>query len=390
MLKKNKLEILKWILIATFILFLVGNIVLAFNGMVSILFFSVIISFAFLLIELLFMLIAINKKTRINIRILLVSFFAGILLGELVLRKSGKYDSYSEQNGNLFYHTVYGNPPSDKEELLKFFNKKFIDLNPDIDLGYDSNSIEVFKILGIGDSFTEGVGAPNDSTWLKILEANLNKRKNFNQTKIINAGISGNDPFFEYCLFKEKFLAFQPDLLIVSINSSDISETIIRGGMERFNPDYTISYRNGPWYEIIFGMSYLCRLFVFEALNYDWLFLTKEERALEERVAIHKIYLCLLEIGSLAKENKIECLFVFHPLIEEVVSGLNKFDNMIRLLSVKNKLQVLNMLLYYQNGVGMTSENVLDYYWKYDKHHNANGYKEFSNGVEIKIAEILN
>ena len=361
---------------------------LATQGVVSILLLLAIITLVFLITEAVLRIRNCGNKTRNNIRILILSIFTSILAGEVILRISGKYDSYREQKGDFFYNFIYETVRLDNETLFEIFDDNYKATKPH-DTEFERKSNDEFRILGLGDSFTEGVGTSPDSTWLKLLEKKL-REKNANQTiKTFNAGLSGNDPFFEYLLLKEKLLVYKPDLVIVAMNNSDIIETIARGGMERFQPDSTIIFKKGPWFETLFGMSYLCRLFVFEVLQYDWLFLSESERKGEEIEALNKIYACMLKFGILAKAEDLEILLIFHPMIEEVVSGNFLFKKMINKLSNEASLETLDLLDFFQNETIMNKNNASSYYWEIDKHHNSKGYELFAAGVEKKITKMF-
>jgi len=385
---KKILTFSKWCALGLFALFLIGNIVLALRGVVSILLFSVIITLTFLFAETILKITRVNSKTRHTIRILIISIFTGILLGEIMLRVWGKYDSYREQKGDFFYNFIYDKTRLDKNTLFEIFDQRLSMTNPAYNAEFELKSKDEFRILGMGDSFTEGVGASNDSTWLTLLATKLNENTSGKRIRTFNAGVSGNDPFFEYILLKEKLLDYKPDLVLVALNNSDISETIVRGGMERFQPDSTIVFKEGPWFETLFGMSYICRVFVIEVLKYDWLFLTEAERKREETVALDKIHSCILKFGQLAKDKDLEILLIFHPMIEEVVSGNFSFNETMEKLSNEPHLETLDMLDYYQNKGNMNQDNVGDFYWEFDKHHNARGYEVFAKGVERKIMEM--
>ena len=91
------------------------------------------------------------------------------------------------------------------------------------------------RILYIGDSFTQGDGAPADSTYPVFLEPLL--LKDSLNVEVMNAGVCGSDPYFELNLFKYKLAPFNPDVLIFSISRPDFTQDIaVRGGLERFDP----------------------------------------------------------------------------------------------------------------------------------------------------------
>jgi hypothetical protein len=53
-----------------------------------------------------------------------------------------------------------------------------------------------------GDSFTEGVGTSQDSTWPELLENNLRLSTNHN-IEVMNFGSNGSDPIKELYKFKK-------------------------------------------------------------------------------------------------------------------------------------------------------------------------------------------
>lgn len=80
-----------------------------------------------------------------------------------------------------------------------------------------------FRILMLGDSFTEGYGIELDNTFSKLLENKL-KLDNYDDGKkieVINAGITGYSPILEYFYLKKHVLKLQPDLVILNYSMTD-------------------------------------------------------------------------------------------------------------------------------------------------------------------------
>jgi lysophospholipase L1-like esterase len=98
------------------------------------------------------------------------------------------------------------------------------------------NSPDTYKILALGDSFTEGVGAPEDSTWIHILAQKIAESRSKKVT-YLNGGLSGSDPFLSFRIMKEVTKKYKPDLVVLMMNSSDISDYYNVGGKERFDPN---------------------------------------------------------------------------------------------------------------------------------------------------------
>ena len=86
----------------------------------------------------------------------------------------------------------------------------------------------VFRILAVGDSFTYGAGAPFDQTYPYLLESFLNHHYSNNpRVEVIKAGIGGFFPEAERLLVQHYGLAYEPDLLLVSVNAGDVVDSQI-------------------------------------------------------------------------------------------------------------------------------------------------------------------
>jgi lysophospholipase L1-like esterase len=87
-----------------------------------------------------------------------------------------------------------------------------------------------FRIRGLGDSFTYGVGAVFEDTYLVQLERLLNQRPgnhsgNKPKVEIIKAGIPRYFPEPERLFLEHYGLAFEPDLVIVTFVPNDVIDT---------------------------------------------------------------------------------------------------------------------------------------------------------------------
>lgn len=76
---------------------------------------------------------------------------------------------------------------------------------------------DVFRILGIGDSFVYGV-VPYKNNFLTLLEDNLNT---YSPNEVINMGIPGFGMPEYYALFKNEGLPYQPDMLCLFFYSGN-------------------------------------------------------------------------------------------------------------------------------------------------------------------------
>ena len=86
----------------------------------------------------------------------------------------------------------------------------------------------VFRILGLGDSFTYGAGAAFEETYLYRLEAMLDQRTGDHPTvEIIKAGISRFYPESERILFEQYGVHYSPDLVVIGFVPNDVIDACL-------------------------------------------------------------------------------------------------------------------------------------------------------------------
>ena len=150
-------------------------------------------------------------------RIVLFNLFLLVALLEISLRlvpflktssekSEGKYVDYYGASVNSWYHTR----PANTEQIIASKGCYSYSFKTN-SLGFREKEIakekkdSCYRIIVLGDSYAEGVGAHYDSTWPNFLSRLLNEncQKNF---EVINSGVSGSDPYYEYVLLRDKLL----------------------------------------------------------------------------------------------------------------------------------------------------------------------------------------
>lgn len=236
------------------------------------------------------------------------------------------------------------------------------------------------RIIFLGDSFTEGVGTPYDSSYPQLLGNRL-KALYTPRLQIINAGISGSDPFYCYKLFEDKLLQYHPSLVIIAINSDDLNDYIYRGGMERFHADGTVHFRKGPWWEQLYRFSHAMRYYVHTVLQYNAAFIKQHDVQRMYGEAKTAILQCLMDFNKLCRKNGIEFLVVVHPFPNELKSASSALRD-FRLMALKlDSLGVPNADIYVQMKTYLADENPAEYYWQKDTHYNSKGYALFAKAA---------
>ncbi|MFH0732152.1 MAG: SGNH/GDSL hydrolase family protein [Candidatus Omnitrophota bacterium] len=79
----------------------------------------------------------------------------------------------------------------------------------------------VYRVLVLGDSFTEGFGIPQDKRYTHLAEILCNKRDS-RKVEIINAGIRGYNLTQYYLLFQILYGKYNPDLVVIAAVHGDL------------------------------------------------------------------------------------------------------------------------------------------------------------------------
>jgi hypothetical protein len=332
------------------------------------------------------------RRLRKALIIILVTWFCI----ESLLRIFGVHKSYNEKIG--FYYSsgfvedaemnkrhkhLYIHPPyysyHDNRKEFNYEIKCNADGLRDIDHPLAKSKSE-YRIICVGNSFTEGIGAPQDSTWPKLLEDNLNHKSN-RRISVFNAGISGTDPFFEYILLKEKMLVYHPDLVLLGLGSTDLAQYGIRGGFERFTPD-GIRYRKAPKWEKLYAASYIARVLVKEALNLGKNFMTPAEFKADSIKAITETEKCIRKFEILATNEHFNLAYIF---IDE---GPTAYAPLIKKMKQEKETRVIDLSDYSRNVEKIDETKRKAYFWPVDGHCNSRGYAMFARGVEWNLRKM--
>lgn len=112
----------------------------------------------------------------------------------------------------------------------------------------------IFRILMLGDSFTEGWGVAQNKTFSAVLEEKLNTLGK-GRFEVINMGVGSYSPLLEYLQLKNVGLKFQPDLVILNFDYTDFVddgnyETLANYDVNH-NPVSVTGVLRGPYGEFL-------------------------------------------------------------------------------------------------------------------------------------------
>ena len=131
----------------------------------------------------------------------------------------------------------------------------------------------VFRILGLGDSFTLGTGVNFEHTYLFLLEQLLNSRPGVHpKIEIIKMGLGRFFTEPERLTFEHYGVQFQPDLVLVGFLPNDIMDTHL--GFDAIKVDEQGRLRTkeslelGSWASFLFENSHVCRILLSKYISY--------------------------------------------------------------------------------------------------------------------------
>src|SRR6185436_19517966 len=122
------------------------------------------------------------------------------------------------------------------------------------------------RVLALGDSFTYGHGVQDDEAYPAVLEREL--RGSVPGVRVLNAGVPGYSTDQSYTYFLRDGAALAPDLLLVGVHCSDISDNyesslydVTDGRLVRRDPTHTRMYQLGSVVGLIPSVVRQSRLF---------------------------------------------------------------------------------------------------------------------------------
>lgn len=337
-----------------------------------------------------------KKKNNIAKLNWIYSFIFFAFLTEIVLIIFGFNKNYMEVREGYYqspYRQVIGNIYNVRQAKVEIDLKstEFDYKRKTNSLGFSDKEWKIdtqnkkINVFTLGDSFTEGDGAPSDSCYPFLLKkeiANLDSN-----ISVFNAGTGGSDPFFDYMKLKDIVLNYEPNIVLQTISSDDLLYDIpLRGGFERFGDNNNLYRKKGPWWEIIYASSYFYR-FVLGVLGFDMNkpYIGSRKKNIEN---INKIIEDLaLKYDSVATKNNIIVYWIIKPLKHETIQNSHVFNYNIfksKISPLKNS-KIIDLLPLYQDYIKQNNSNAKDYYWKIDGHHNSLGYEMMAKSIAKEI-----
>lgn len=363
----------KILLIISFILSIL-SIFLGYSNivLVSIIYFT----FHFLLLSLL--------KLNTNLKVLSTSILFSLILLEIGLNIFIKQEHFNYFNPlkknnikeviiKLFYDIddIHFHNSTPNTEFKYFSVGEFSYTHFYNSLGFREREIKPvltenkYSILCLGDSFTEGAGAPADSTWSKILE----KQDKKNNILTISAGSISCDPLYDlYKLESKLYKYYQPKHVMLTVNKTDILDIIENGGFNRFDDKNHLVKLDAPWWSFFYTFSPLSRYCFNTFLNWNENG-PNEETEKKEMESMQILKETILKFKNHALINNYRFSLILIPLRNDI-DKKDTFTKILADFAFENNIESLD----FQDYINKRNLKYNSLYWGKDSHLNSKGY----------------
>ncbi len=294
-------------------------------------------------------------------------------------------DTFNEQKGGCYY-SLYNAEVPNHYRLLRF-NEQYKNCNPEFCYahyigphGFIGNppleKNNRIRILAFGDSFMEGVGALSpDSSVPVLLQQHLNRDSAC--FEVFNFGNGGSDVVFEMKYILDSVARFQPDMVMMMYNNSDIGDIIQWGGEERFRADGNSKAKSGPWFAWLYGHLRLVRLVVANGLRYDReLLLSASAYEQEKEKAIETVIIAGVKSAEYCLKHNADFVMVLMPFGPDI--ALQKETSAVFFAQLDERLRkagVKTINLFEPMASEMNNSNSQIFWWQQDGHYCNRGYE---------------
>lgn len=340
-----------------------------------------------------------SDKTH-NYLLAATSLWGVFVVIEILFATTGIMNEYTE-NRFGFYQSPY------THDTLNYYNvfhvndtftstaQEFKYVFPINSLGFAGGEWPIQKqrgkcrVITMGDSFTEGDGAPIDSSFPMQMQYYLDD-KNL-QVEILNAGVRGSDPAFAIKNLEKKLLPYKPDVVIQMLSDNDLDfDMCVRGGFERFLNDSVVKYKKPPVWEPLYAVSYISRV-IFKACGYNMSYpcgdLDNQSVVAERKEQLREIF---DRYEQLALQNNFQAVIVLYPMQSNYKEGRYFFDysELKERAKASQWVKCVDVLPCYEATAVKCNLGVNAYYWRYDAHHNSLGYNMLASCIAEQLLSL--
>ncbi len=179
-----------------------------------------------------------RRELMLGLALMCASIIAGLLLVEITLRVATPKEvmRYFFMSPDPILHHRFEPHATGRYQTVEFDTEYRIN-----SLGLRDHEFTqgkppgTFRILMLGDSFTEGDGVETNQTFSKLIEAALDSLPSPLHYEVINAGVGSYSTILHYLYLTHGGLALNPDLVILNFDLSDVYDDIRYTKLARFD-----------------------------------------------------------------------------------------------------------------------------------------------------------
>lgn len=318
-----------------------------------------------------------------NVLVFFIATISALFFCEILLRVTHTCDTYSELTsgkyatdfGKVIHTPLHTNTPNSE---LNYTQPEFSFVNRYNNKGVRELAIAPtdtnVKYLFLGDSFTEGDGAPYQQSMPRYFEKLLGNESS--KPLVYNAGVCGSDPIYSYMFYKLALGSFQFKTVFLVINSGDIDDLFVRGGFDRYRQNGDVVFRSKTTHNLLFQYSRIYRL-ISGYFGYDELGMNRRVPPSTYVTQLKQVAQAIDSMNYLCKSRGAKLFVVSHPFPQAFKNPV--FTNYIppyeRYLDTQN-ITFINL----HNSLKEELSNMASdkYSWKKNGHFKPLGYQVFA------------
>lgn len=252
----------------------------------------------------------------------------------------------------------------------------------------------VIRVLGFGDSITEGTYLPQNVRYLHLLETILNRRTG-KRVEVLNAGVSGYNSWQELALLRQLVPKLKPDVVLIGICINDSVRTTPARYVNLFGRLIPVDVKAGSkarYLDFLYQHSSFYRLF-YDAVS-TFFRDTNSKKGYYEYLRNYDFPLSSSDLIEWQKPLKdmyefcavynIKIVFIIFPLHSQLVKGEVSSSPGLTEYFSRNKMFYLDLIypfqLYYNdNGILYRNKDII--------HPSAVGHAVSANAIAMYLID---
>jgi hypothetical protein len=184
-------------------------------------------------------------------------------------------------------------------------------------------------------------------------------------------------------------IRYDPDLVLLVVNQSDVLDVMIRGGMERFLPDGTLRPSEPPPLTGVYQASHFARAILLGLFDYTPLIMPRSEQNRRMDESLRKLEHLLVELAALLEGRGCDFVLVGLPFRGEL--RRNEYDRLQALLDFASArgIGAIDAKPYLDAKLVQGDAKLEELYWPQDGHFTPLGYRYLAEAVKEQLVSRL-